>query len=38
MSLKEKIAKAKTTNWLTKGFSKKEIEQIKKSAIKKVTL
>lgn len=32
MGLKEKIANDKTTNWLTKDFSKKEIEYIKKSA------
>lgn len=37
MGIKEKIANAKTTNWLSKSFSKKEIECIKKSAKKKVT-
>lgn len=36
-TIKEKIANAKTTNWLSKGFSKKEIEHIKKSAKKEVT-
>ena len=35
MGIEEKIAKAKVTNWLTNGFSKKEIESIKKSAKKK---
>lgn len=36
MGIEEKIAKAKVTNWLTDGFSKKEIESIKQSAKKKV--
>jgi hypothetical protein len=36
MSLKEKIANAKTTNWLSKGFSQKELERIKKSAKEKM--
>lgn len=35
MEIEEKIAKAKITNWLIDGFSKKEIEFIKKSAKKK---
>ena len=35
MGIKEKIENAKVTNWLTNGFSKKEIEHIKKSAKKK---
>lgn len=35
MGIEEKIAKAKVTNWLTDGFSKKEVEFIKKSAKKK---
>lgn len=36
MGIKEKIANAKVTNWLTNGFSKKEIESIRKSAKKRV--